>query len=205
MAKLLLVQVCTLKQYQSDPPTYPGSTILLLYEFDLLRFHIQVITYNICLPLFWVISGSIREPKVHSRCHNWECSSSHGWIMSHCVYILHPFNPFTCLWAFRIFPCLGYSEQNCNETWECWYLLELLFLASSKIKNTSIIWSSNSTHPKEVLRFKVRSTLHCDPLQLRKQWMWRTLHKCTQQMLSKWWWQLHQKRLKTHLGVNPGF
>jgi len=32
-----------------------------------------------------------------------------------CVFIPHLLNPFICQCTFRLFPCLGYCEQCCNE------------------------------------------------------------------------------------------
>ena len=31
----------------------------------------------------------------------------YGWVIFHCVYILHLLYPFICWWTFRLLPCLG--------------------------------------------------------------------------------------------------
>ena len=37
----------------------------------------------------------------------------YGWVIFHCIYVLHLFNPFIHWWGFRWFPCLGYCEECC--------------------------------------------------------------------------------------------
>ena len=39
-----------------------------------------------------------------------------------CIYIPHLLNPFIYQWTFRLFPCLGYCEQCCNEHRGCMHL-----------------------------------------------------------------------------------
>ena len=65
------------------------------------------------------------------------------WLIFHCGYVPHLLNPFICWWSFKLFPCLGYCEQCCNEhrssciflndsfvciyiqEWDCWIMLVL--------------------------------------------------------------------------------
>ena len=42
-------------------------------------------------------------------------SSFYDRVIFHCVYVSHLLYPILCPWIFRLFPCLGYREQCCNE------------------------------------------------------------------------------------------
>lgn len=48
--------------------------------------------------------------------------SLYGWVILHCVYVLHLPYPFLCWWTFRLPPCLVYCEQRCSEHWGVYIL-----------------------------------------------------------------------------------
>ena len=57
----------------------------------------------------------------------------YGWVVFHRIYIPHLLNPFTCWWTFRLFPCLGYCKQCCNEHVCFWMKIVFGYLPRSGI------------------------------------------------------------------------
>ena len=50
------------------------------------------------------------------------------YVIFHCICVPHLLNPFICQWTFRLFPCLDYCEQSCNEhRGSCIFLNESLY------------------------------------------------------------------------------
>ena len=54
--------------------------------------------------------------------------SFYGWVVLHCIYVPHLFDPFICRWTFSLFPCLGQCKQCCNEHWDACIFLNYGFL-----------------------------------------------------------------------------
>ena len=50
--------------------------------------------------------------------------SFYGWIVLHCVYVPHL---LCCARTLKLFPCLGYCNQGCNEHWCTCIFFELYF------------------------------------------------------------------------------
>ena len=73
------------------------------------------------------------------------------WLILHCIYAPHLLYLFLCWWTFRLFPCLGYCKQSCNEYWGVWLFSDNVFLwiyAQSGIAwsyGWVMVWSSDKT------------------------------------------------------------
>ena len=73
-----------------------------------------LVLVRFCLWLEQMISTkSIKV--VHPPLYNWlRFIPFYGWVVFHCIYVLHLLYPFICRWTFRL-PCLGYCKQYCYE------------------------------------------------------------------------------------------
>ena len=58
-----------------------------------------------------------------------------------CVYVPHFLNPFIRRWTFRLFPCLGYCEQCCNEhTGACVFFKASFVWIYTQEQDCWVIW-----------------------------------------------------------------
>ena len=78
------------------------------------RFHILVISYDICLFLTSLIWKYLGLSVLLKMALFW---SFYVWVIFHCIYVPYLLYPLLCWWTFRLLPCLRY----CN-----WYSYEHL-------------------------------------------------------------------------------
>ena len=72
-------------------------------------------SYDICL---WLTSLSMIISRSIQVAENSIISFFfYGWVVLHCIYIVHLLYPFICRWTFRLLPCLGYYNKCCYEHW----------------------------------------------------------------------------------------
>ena len=101
-----------------------GKLHLCLY----IRFQICDITW--CLSFsFWLTSLSMRvSSSIHVVANGIIIVLFYGWVIFHCVHIPRLLNPIICPWTSRLFSCLGYCEQCCNEhAGACVFFFSFLF------------------------------------------------------------------------------
>ena len=66
---------------------------LLIFCWEFLHLYSKILARNV---LFWSVLF-------------------YGWVVFQCIYVPHLLYLFICQWIFRLFPCLGYCKQCCNE------------------------------------------------------------------------------------------
>ena len=142
-----------ISQFITLPTPYPLVTISLFSTFVTLcfvdkfictiffRFHIQTISYDICLFLFdllhsvWQSLGPSMLLQMTLFC------SFYGWVTFHYIHVPHLLYPFLCWWIFRLLPCLGYCKQCCNEHWGAYIFSNYGFLQIyAQERDCWIIW-----------------------------------------------------------------
>ena len=90
--------------HESSGDLRPGSGLVLV------RF---------CVWLEQMISPKcIKE--VHPSLYNWlRFIPFYGWVVFHCMYVLHLLYPFICQWTFRLLPWPGYCQQSSGHWGAC--------------------------------------------------------------------------------------
>ena len=83
----------------------------------------MVLSFSVQLSLSLVICTSI-----HVVTDGIISFSFNGWVIFHCIYVLHLLYPFTCQWTFRLFPCFLPIVNSVNyEHWVHVYFLVMVF------------------------------------------------------------------------------
>ena len=108
------------------PPSPPGSHKSILQVHDFLfcgKVHLCLIldsrykwyhmVFVFLFLTYFIQDESIQFHPCYCKWHYFVLF--YGWVVFRCVYIPYLLNPIICQRTFRLFPCLGYCEQCCNE------------------------------------------------------------------------------------------
>ena len=100
-------------------------------KFSLSFFQIPHVSESIwcwCLIVWLTLLSMIISRSIHVAKNAVISFLSMAWVIFHCVYVPHLLDPLLCRCTFRLFPCLGYWKECCNEHWSTCVIASHVFL-----------------------------------------------------------------------------
>ena len=118
----LFVSLSPFSMVSTDPFSTFSSLFLPykqahMYHFS--GFHIYALIYDIFLFLTSLCVTDSRSIHVYKS--NPISSLFCGWVIFHCIYVLHLLYPFICRWMFRLLPPFWLWKLGCTCLFELWF------------------------------------------------------------------------------------